>query len=298
MSPGLTVAVIHPSSTPPLTSRQLLHEAKKMGCTTRYLCPQEILALLSSELGVVKGQKNIVVDIAFPRGVGACSSIEQFMWRIDIVRHLELAGTLTINSFNALSLTRDKFLALMHLAKSGIPVPETVVTENLGHALRVIEEWGRVVVKPLIGSFGRGVMLLDNPDIAYSIFKQLLSWSQPLLLQKYYEKKNHRDLRVLVINGEAYATYYRRAREGCFKTNVAQGGIVEEARVSEDIIELAVKTAEKLGMFYAGVDLMEDVEGRYLVLEANASPLWRGALQLGLNPARKLVEEALKAYKR
>ena len=295
----LTIAVLHSCPCPTISSRQILNEAKKLGCKTKYLRPQEIIASLErSGTQVYRGEKAIDVDILFPRSIGNVSAIEMFLWRLDIIRLFECTGTLSINSYDSIMRTRDKFFSLLVLSSNNIPTPETIVTESLAVALKTIEDWGRVLVKPLVGSFGRGIVLLDNPDIAYPILKQLLSWSQPLMIQKYYEKKNRRDLRVLVINNEAYASYWRIAREGSFKTNVAQGGSVARAEVPEDVLEIAIKTTEALGLFYAGVDLMEDSEGRFMVLEANASPLWKGAVRLGYNPARKLVSEALKELRR
>ncbi len=296
---ALTIAVLHSCPYPTISSKQILNEAKKLGCKTKYLRPQEITASLESfNTKIYRGDKALNIDILFPRGIGSVSAIEMFLWRLDIIKLFECMGVLSINSYDSITRTRDKFSALLILSSNKIPIPETIVTESLAVALKTIEEWGKVLVKPLIGSFGRGIILLDNPDIAYPIIKQLLSWSQPLMIQKYYEKKNRRDLRVLVINGEAYASYWRIAKEGSFKTNVAQGGTVAEAKVPDDVLEIAIKTTEALGLFYAGVDLMEDAEGRFMVLEANASPLWKGAVKLGYNPAKKLVNEVLKAYRR
>jgi len=84
---------------------------------------------------------------------------------------------------------------------------------------------------------------------------------------------------------------------GHFKTNLAQGGTPEKAELTDEIEEIAVSTAEALGLFYGGIDIAESSSGQLFVLEANASPNWKGAEAMGLNPARKLVEEALKTGK-
>jgi len=53
-----------------------------------------------------------------------------------------------------------------------------------------------------------------------------------------------------------------------------------------------------LGLFYGGIDVAESTEGERFVLEANASPNWKGAQFLGLNPAKKLIEEAVKEVRK
>jgi len=290
------IAVLHPSPTPPPSARKIIEEARRLGHKATYIRPQEITLKINRSCLAVRGGRKLELDIVFVRGMGGPVSVEQYLFRLNILRFLEAAGSLTINSSKAIELARDKLLTMLTLLKEGLPVPLTLATENLSQALRFVEEEKAVVIKPIAGSMGRGVMLAEDPDIAYTIFRQLLSWAQPLVLQKYYEKLGCRDLRVLVINGRAYASYYRVARPGSFKTNVSQGAKVEKAVNVSDAEELAVKATEKLGLFYAGVDVMETNDG-YYILEVNASPNWKGAELLGYAPAKKLVEETLRAAK-
>lgn len=294
-----TLGVMHQSSVPPPSARDLLEEARRLGLRAFYMRPQELAACVSGEEpSLIRRGELLRLDVLLVRGLGHPLSVEQLAYRLSLLRHIELQGTLVTNSSLSIELARNKFLALLKLREAGVPVPPTLITESLPLALRFVEKWGSVVVKPVIGSMGRGVILLRDPDIAYAVFRQLLTWSQPLMLQKYYEKIGNRDLRVLVINGEPYVAYYRVAREGSFKTNVAQGAKIEPAGSSfGDSGELAIRAAKALGLFYAGVDIMETSEGSF-VLEVNASPNWKGAKILGYNPAAKLIEELIKARRR
>lgn len=286
---------MHPSATPPPSCREILFEAKKLGVGGTYFRPQDItVAYSNGSLDIFKKGRELNADIVFVRGTSSPSSIEQFTWMTNIVRIIESKGSMTINSYDSIILARDKSMLPSILQKRGINFPRTYVTNDLQVALNVVGKLGKTVVKPIIGSLGRGIMLLDNEDIAYTVLKQLLAWGQPLLLQEYIEKKEGRDIRVLVINGEIYAAYYRKAQPGHFKTNLAQGGVPEKAEIDSEISEIALSTADVLKLFYGGIDIAESVEGERFVLEANASPNWKGALYLGLNPARKLVEEAIK----
>ncbi len=290
-----SLGVMHPNPIPPPTSKHIIVEAKKRGFKTKYLRPQEITVSYSGkETLFYLRSRELTLDIIFPRGTTLHGPVEQHLWRTDIVKIMEENGITAINNYQSISKSRDKALTPLYLRANGIPFPPTIITENISIALTTISEWGSALIKPLMGSLGRGIILVKDPDTAYPILKQLLSWGQPLIIQKFIEKKDNKDLRALIINGQAYATYYRKGRKGTFKTNVAQGAVVEQAKPSEEIIEIAIKTTEALGLFYAGVDIAESVDGELYVLEANASPNWMGAIQLGYNPAGRLVEEAVK----
>lgn len=290
--------VLHTAGTPPKTALQIMKSARDFGLKTKYVRLQDLnLVLENGEEKILVKNIPLNADIAIVRGVGGPQSIEEYNLRFDMIRILEEKQIFVINSYDGIIKARDKLRTLITLAKNGIRVPETIVTVSMDAALHYTEKWRKVIVKPIIGSLGRGVMLIDNVDIAYNIYRQLLAWYQPLLIQKYYEKKGNRDLRILVIDGEPVASYYRVARDGFFKTNIAQGGRVVEAKPSEEIKEIAIRSTESIGLFYAGVDLMETDEGIF-VLEVNASPNWKGALQLGIDPSKKLIEKIIARYKR
>lgn len=294
----MQISVLHPNPVPPASAKQLIYEARKRGHKAIYVRPQEVRVTYDGATRLFHNRKELKPDVAFIRGTSAPSSVEHFIWTTNIVKILEEAGAFTVNSYSSIVLSRDKSLLPSILVKNGIKVPRTLITENLQIALDFINEVKKVVLKPIIGSLGRGVILLEDVDVAYTILKQLLSWNQPLLLQEYIEKKENRDIRILVINGEIYAAYYRKAKPGFFKTNLAQGAIPEPASLDEELKEMALKIAEILNIFYVGIDVAESVTGERYVLEANASPNWKGPLYMGLNPAEKLIVEVEKELKR
>ena len=295
----MKIAVMHPSATPPPSCREIIYEAKKLGAKVIYLRPQDVtVSYRENEIEIYRRGKKLDLDIVFVRGTSSPSSIEQFTWMTNVVKLFESVGSFTINSYSSIVLARDKSILPAILSKRSIKFPKTYITNDLQKALSIVNELGKAVVKPIIGSLGRGVMMLENEDVAYSILKQLLAWGQPLLLQEYIEKKEGRDIRLLVINGAVFAAYYRKARPGFFKTNLAQGGIPEKAELDNELEKIAISTTEALGLFYGGIDIAESTDGGRFVLEANASPNWKGAQFLGLNPAKKLVEEAWKNFKK
>lgn len=295
----VVLGVMHYAPVPPLISRHILEEARKRSIATTYVRPSEVsLYIDNSGLSIYIRGKRLSLDLLFVRGVLKPSSIEEASFNHDVLYGLEHVGTLVINSPRSIMLAKDKFLTSLTLSKHNLPYPPSLASLGMTLPLNFLEEWKQAVVKPLIGSLGRGVIPLDNPDVAYSVFRQLIAWSQPILLQKLVDKPGNRDLRVLVIDGQVVAHYYRIASEGKFKTNVHQGARVERAEnIDAEVLESAVKAVDALGLFYGGVDIILTRDS-YYILEVNSIPSWRGALQLGINPAPILVDRALALLKK
>ena len=91
-------------------------------------------------------------------------SLEQVVFRMDLLHRLHDRGVRVLNPPRALEICIDKFLATSLLDAAGLPVPPTVVCQTADEALAAFESLGRdVVVKPLFGSEGRGMMRDQQP---------------------------------------------------------------------------------------------------------------------------------------
>jgi ribosomal protein S6--L-glutamate ligase len=97
------------------------------------------------------------------------------------------------------------------------------------------------------------------------------------------------DLRAFVLGGRVL-TAMRRHCGGDWRTNVAQGGRGESARLEPEEERLAVQAAAALGAVAAGVDLLPGPDGQWYVLEVNAVPGWRALAPVtGVDVAVELV---------
>ena len=83
-----------------------------------------------------------------------------------------------------------------------------------------------------------------------------------------------RDWRVFVVANQAIAAMERISDH--WITNRARGGKCFPAVLTAEIRELAEAASRAIDMNYAGVDIIRDTEGNYLVLEVNSVPAWRG----------------------
>ncbi len=285
------VAIVHEAPLPTWSSRQLILALERKGLQTAYLRPSRMsLEISDGKVKLYYGLKSIEKpDAMIVRSFGFAASMEQFFSRLKILAVLSQENVYTMNPIESIINARDKFHSLYLLSKKGIPVPRTILSENIFLITEKVREWKDVVIKPLMGSLGYGSLKTNEPDIAFHIGKVLVSINQPLYVQEYI-RKPQRDLRAIVVGDEVLGVVYRVSKTS-WKTNVAQGAKVVKAPKIPEVEELALKATKALNLVYSGVDIGETPEGGYVVFEVNASPLWRGfQAATGVNPADKIAD--------
>ncbi|MFD8818615.1 RimK family alpha-L-glutamate ligase [Streptomyces sp. NPDC059627] len=193
-------------------------------------------------------------------------------------RTFEAAGVPVLNSATAIETCGDKWRTSLALRAAGIPTPPAALALTAEAAEEAAAEIGYpVVLKPLVGSWGRRVALL--PDAA--ALRTLLEYSEALpsplaklvYLQRYVDKPD-RDIRVIVVGGTPVGAMYRTS-DG-WRTNVARGAVTTPCELTDDIAKLAAAAARETGARIAGVDLVEDSGGGLHVLEVNHGVEFRG----------------------
>jgi ribosomal protein S6--L-glutamate ligase len=216
-------------------------------------------------------------------------SLEQVIFRMDVLHRLEARGVAVLNPPKSVEICVDKYLATAKLDAAGIPVPPTIACQHADAALEAFTQLGGdVIVKPLFGSEGRGMVRVSDPDIAWRTFRTLERLQSVLYLQKYIAHPGC-DLRVFVLGGKVLAAMRRHA-DGGWRTNVAQGGRAECVRATDIEQTLALRAAATVGAVVAGVDLLLGPAGEYYVIEVNAVPGWRALAPVtGIDIAAAMV---------
>jgi ribosomal protein S6--L-glutamate ligase len=202
-------------------------------------------------------------------------SLEQVVFRMDLLQAVAARGVPILNSPRALEACVDKYLATARLAAAGLPVPPTVVCQTADAALEAFTALGAdVVVKPVFGSEGRGMMRISDPELAWRTFRTLERTGAVIYLQQVIRHPGW-DLRVFVLAGRVLGCMRRHARREDWRTNVAQGGVGKAVSIEPAQEELALRAAAVLEADAAGVDLMPGPAGKWYVIEVNAVPGWR-----------------------
>lgn len=280
--------VVAESQIPDEPTRDIILELKRRGIPQRYVPIQRLSIKIDSDGVYVETRRGpLRPDVVVIRGIGFLLDANTMIRRVTTLEILEGEGAVAINPVRSLLASRDKLKSLYILSRSKVPVPPTIVTEDLYYAYNAVKSLETVVIKPIQGSRGFGAMLFSDPDLAFQVMRTLLLTHNPLYVQKYVQKPN-RDIRAIVVDGRVIGCMYRISN--IWKTNIAQGARAEPCKPTPDLEDIAIRATRALGLVYSGVDIGETRDG-YVVFEVNASPDWRGfKSSTGINPAQYIVD--------
>ena len=209
-----------------------------------------------------------------------------------VVRHFEQMGVYTLNSSQAIRVSRDKLRASQILSRHNIGTPITAFVRDKDSVLPAIEMVGGapVIIKLLEGTQGVGVILADTVKTAQAIVETLQSTQHHVLIQKFVAESKGRDIRCLVVGGKVVAAMRRTAVGDEFRSNVHRGGQVEVVELDEEYEQTAILAAQILGLSVAGVDVLEGKDGPQ-VMEVNSSPGFEGIERAtGIDVAGAVIE--------
>jgi glutathione synthase len=147
--------------------------------------------------------------------------------------------------------------------------PRTLITRDRDAIKKFAkEEGGRIVLKPLQGSGGQGVFLVE-PNSMSNLNQMIDAVSRDgyVIAQEYLAEAQKGDMRLFVINGQAYKykgkyCAFRRVRAGeDMRSNIHAGGKLRRAEVDDKILNIVEIVRPKLvqdGMFLVGLDIVGD----------------------------------------
>ena len=262
--------------------RDLLRAATALGHVAEPVDFRRVSASLPAKTSLAP--YDAVIVRTMPAG-----SLEQVVFRMDVLQQLEAMGRRVLNPPRALEICIDKYLASARLEAAGLPTPATIVCQDAETALDAFHALGGdVVVKPLFGSEGRGMVRISDVEIAWRTFRTLERTQAVLYIQQFIRHPGW-DLRVFALGDRVLAAMRRHAKSG-WRTNVAQGGRAEPVALTGEEEQLALSAARAVGVVAAGIDLLPGPDGRYFVLEVNAVPGWRAlAPTTGVDIAAEMI---------
>lgn len=233
-------------------------------------------------------------EAAFVRMVPG-GSFEQVTLYLGMLHALREQGIPIWNDARAIENCTDKSTTTFLLQREGLLTPKSWCGVTVERAQGLAEEardTGRVLVqKPLFGSQGRGLKLIRRPE----------DLSDPeevagvYYLQEFVgdPEGDAKDWRLFVCQDKVLASMIRHGNG--WITNVRQGGRAEAAIPSEALKEIAIRSVKAVGAKYAGVDVVQNSDGAFLVLEVNSMPAWAALQRVTSVPIADLVAEAFLA---
>lgn len=256
-------------------STQLREALKSRAVTPLCFSFPDLAARVGTKPQVSAGDVDFLgdLDALIVRPIGR-GSLEEIIFRMDLLHRLERLGAYIINPPHAIERAVDKFYALSLLEEAGLAVPRTIVTESADRALKAFYELNcDVVLKPLFGSRGIGSARISDPNIAERIFRALDFHHSVFYIQEFIPHGSS-DIRAFTVGNRVLAAM-RRIAEESWKTNVSLGAKPVSIRLCNELEEFAVKAAETIGCEVAGVDILEGAESPFAI-EVNSQPGWRG----------------------
>jgi len=211
---------------------------------------------------------------------------------------LEFMDIPVLNKFEVANICGNKMFMTLLLKKNNIPTPKTYFSFSSESAAENLEKVGfPLVIKPVIGSWGRGVMPLRDKDTMEAVFEIRDITDSPHDRIYYLQeliKRPPRDIRVITVGDEPIAAMYRKSTDGGFKTNIALGADPELCEITKEMEDMAVKASKAMGGGILGIDMMEDDEKGLVVHEVNNTVEFKGLARVAQrNIPKEMVEYAL-----
>jgi len=233
--------------------------------------------------------KGLELDALLVRDVGISFSLEPISFKFDLLRQFENFIPV-MNRPAAIQNAANKFFSFYLFKHAHLPIPRTTITSEFEVALQAIKEFNRVLVKPIFGSQGKGIIKLESSQLDLKLrLAELLNERGVLYLQEFVPNPG-RDIRVFVVGEEALGAIYRFSLSGSVVSNLSQGGTPIRCELTGELEELAIRATKVVGADFAGVDLLEGEEG-LLVLEVNGTPSGKGINQAcGIDVTEKIVD--------
>jgi [lysine-biosynthesis-protein LysW]--L-2-aminoadipate ligase len=245
------------------------------------------------ELVFAVGGQPLPYDVILERSVSTSRGLYA-------LRILETLGNVVINHWHTANTCADKLLTTLALQEAGVPQPRCQVAFTQESALQAIEAMGYpVVLKPVIGSWGRLLSRVNDRDAAEAILehKEVLGgYQHGIFYIQEFIKKPGRDIRAFVVGDQCICAIYRNS--GHWITNTARGGKAENCPVTLALHEIAVNAAKAVGGGILAVDVLEDPDRGYLINEINHTMEFRNSIApTGVDIPGRVVEYALSVAK-
>ena len=207
------------------------------------------------------------------------------------------AGIPTVNTHHVAVTCGDKFLTTQALIHANVPTPRCLLAFTPETALEAIEKFGYpVVLKPVVGSWGRMVSKVNDRDAAEAIIEHrdiLGNYQHSIYYIQEYIAKPGRDIRSFVIGDECICAIYRTNPH--WITNTARGGEATNCPVTPEIAEISVQAANAVGGGVVAIDLLETPDGQILVNEVNYTMEFRNSIDTtGVDIPARMIDYLLK----
>jgi len=215
--------------------------------------------------------------------------------RLELLLIAQARGVKIFSSPEKIMRLIDRLSCTVSLRKAGLPMPDTIVTENIDEAIEAVKNFSNAVFKPLFSTKARGMIIIDahNPEAQIkSEIEQFQAEHQMMYIQKKINLPGQ-DLGLVFLGGKYLGTYARVNQSGTWNTTINSGGRYAPCSPSEEIIHLGQQAQELFAMDFTTVDIAQTDNGP-IVFEVSAFGGFQGALDgIGIKAAELYADYVL-----
>jgi glutathione synthase len=141
--------------------------------------------------------------------------------------------------------------------------PPTLITSDVEALHDFHARHGDMVLKPLYGGGGSGVVRLkaDDPNLDALLELHALIGREPVIAQKFVPAVSQGDKRILLVDGEPVGAINRVPASGQVRSNLARGGRAEAVELTardHEICEAIALELRDRGLLFVGIDVIGD----------------------------------------
>ena len=215
---------------------------------------------------------------------------------------LEFLDIPVLNRTEVANNCGNKMITSLLLRKHNVPTPKTYFTFSSEAAIETLEKVGYpLVIKPLIGSWGRGVIPLRDRETADAIIEVRELNDGPLDRIYYLQEminRPPRDIRAISVGDQLIAAMYRTSTGG-LKTNIALGAEPIACEITKELEDICMKASKAVGGGILGIDVMEDEKRGFVVHEVNNTVEFKGMAKVSKrNIPKEMIDYAIHYAKR
>jgi len=183
---------------------------------------------------------------------------EAYLYATHLLELAERRGVRVINRPASLRAWNEKLSSL----RFGHLMAPTVVSSRVDTLADFARKQGEVVLKPLAGRAGQGVVFASTATPGLRALLELVTQMEalPVMAQAFLPGVSAGDKRILLVDGEPLGAVNRVPTGGEFRSNLAVGGAPEPAELTEAERAICQELAPVLraeGLFFVGIDVID-----------------------------------------
>jgi glutathione synthase len=180
-----------------------------------------------------------------------------YLYATYILDYVDPAKTLVLNKPQGIRAANEKIYALQFVGA----IPTTIVTQDKAVIQDFLDQHGAVVLKPLGGKGGEGILFLEPGDRNFNSLVEIstLQGRLPIMVQTYLPDAKLGDKRILMLNGEPIGAVNRVPTGSDFRGNMAVGGRADAVAITDRDRQICAQVGPKLqqdGLYFVGLDII------------------------------------------